>query len=103
LGLDPIKKLLPLITGHKAKAHSKRKQKKTWLTNPIYNFRVVSLYLSPLLLSLDDDKEFVAHLFYIRKTKEFGNSIQIPLEMAQGSLPFYNSQFHGKHFPNYLQ
>jgi hypothetical protein len=29
LGLDPIKKLLPLITGHKAKAHSKRKQKKT--------------------------------------------------------------------------
>jgi hypothetical protein len=29
LGLDPIKKLLILITGHKAKAHSKRKQKKT--------------------------------------------------------------------------
>jgi hypothetical protein len=47
LGLDPIKKLLILITGHKAKAHSKRKQKKTWLTYPISNFRVVSLYSPP--------------------------------------------------------
>ncbi len=54
-----------------------------------------------LLLSLEDDGEFVAHLFYIRKTKEFGNNIQLPLEMAQDSLPFYNSQFNGKHFPKY--
>ncbi len=87
LGLDPIKKLLPLITGHKAKAHSTRKQKKTWLTNPISYFRVVSLYFAPpLLLSLEDDGEFVAPLFYMRKTKEFGNSIQLPLEMAQDFL-----------------
>jgi hypothetical protein len=67
------------------------------------NFRVVSLYSSPLLHSLDDDGEFVAHLFYIRKTKEFGNSIRLPLEMAQDSLPFYNSQFYEKHFPKYFK